>query len=121
MASPSRADTLIDEIDDGAFVAIEEADKLAEIRRSHIVEDGVEVAVIGHVERINPEPNVVHFASSVSEEWHTKYAIEFHVQRKIFWETLAVGRAHILLLNINRGVWEAGVNVDERAERKLPG
>jgi len=59
VASPSRAGTLIDEIDDGAFVAIEEADELAEIRGSHVVEDSIEVAVIGHVERINPEPNVV--------------------------------------------------------------
>ena len=121
MASPSRADTLIDEIDDGAFVAIEEADKLAEIRRSHIVEDGVEVAVIGHVERVDPKTNVVHLAAPVSEERHAKLAIKFHVERKIFREAFAVGRAHILLLNINRGVWEAGVNVDERAERKLPG
>ena len=121
MAATGGGPALVDEIDYGAFVTIEEADELAEIRGSDIVVDGVEVAVIGHVERVNSKPDVVHFAASVSEERHAKLAIEFHVQRKIFREALTVGRADILLLNINRGIREAGVNIDERAERELPG
>src|ERR1700730_17619098 len=114
------ATVLVNEIDYGTFVAIEEADKLAEIRRSDVVKDGVEVAVIGYVERIDPEPDVMDLATPVSKQRQAELAVEFHVQRKIFREALSVGRAHILLLNINRRIREAGVNVDERAERELP-
>jgi len=32
--------------------------------------------------------------------WHAKNMHRFSCQRKIFWETIGVGRAHILLLNI---------------------
>jgi hypothetical protein len=108
---------LIDEIDYSAFVAIEETDELAEVRRSDIVVDGVEVAMIGDVECVDAEPDVVHFAAPVSEKRHAKLAIKLHIQGKVFREALPVGSAHVLLLNIDRGIRKAGVNVKERAER----
>ena len=110
------ATRLIDEIDYGAFVAIEEADELTEVRRGDVIVDGVEIAVIGEVERVNAEPDVVDLAAAVAEEWHAELAVEFHIQRKIFRETLPVGRADILLLNVNRRIGKARVNVYERAE-----
>ena len=42
--------SLVDEIDNGAVAAVQEADELAEVWRCHVVVDGVEVAVIGDVE-----------------------------------------------------------------------
>src|SRR5579859_126321 len=121
LASAARARGLIDEIDDRAFVAVKEADELAEIRRSYVVVDGVEVAVVGHVECVNTQPYMVDFATPVSEQWQAELAIELKVQREIFREALSIGRADVLLLNIDRRVREAGVNVDERAECELPG
>ena len=102
MAAAEGEPGLIDEIDNGTFVAIKEADELAEIRRKDVVVDGVEVAVIGHVERVDTETDMVLLAAPVAEERHAKLAVEFHIQRKIFRETLAVRRADILLLNIDR-------------------
>jgi len=51
---PSCADTLIDEIDDGAFVAIEEPTNWPKFG-SYVVEDSIEACRDGHVERINPD------------------------------------------------------------------
>src|SRR5690348_5584596 len=120
VAATEGGSNLVDEIDNGTFVAIEEADELAEIRRKDVVVDGVEVAVIGHVERIDTKTDMVLLAAPVTKERHAKLAVEFHVQRKIFRETLAIRRADVLLLNIDRRVRKSGMNVDKRAKRKLP-
>ena len=120
MAATDGWPGLIDEIDNGAFVTIEESDELSEIRRKDIVVDGVEVAVIGHVERIDAEPDMVLLAAAVAEKRNAKLPVEFHIQRKIFREALSVGRADVLLLNIDRRVREPSVNVHERAEGQLP-
>ena len=111
LAPSAHEHELVDEIDDGAFVAIQEADKLAEIRRSNVVVDGVEIAVIGHVERVDAEADVVDLAATVSKERHAELAVKLHIQRKIFREALPVRRAHILLLNVtNHGNFNAVYN-----------
>jgi hypothetical protein len=53
-------------------VAIKEPGKLPKVRRRYVVEDGIEIAMIGDIERVDAEPDVMSFPASVAEEWYAK-------------------------------------------------
>lgn len=71
-SGPKCCKVSIYEIDDGALVAIEETDELPEFRGRHIVVDRVEIAVIGDVERVYPQPDVMPLSILSFQEGHAK-------------------------------------------------
>src|SRR6185295_16308279 len=54
----------VNKIDHCAVAAVEESGELSKIRRGHVVVHGVEVSVVGDVQRIEAEPNVMNFAGT---------------------------------------------------------
>jgi len=57
-----RGEASIRKVDDHAFMAVEEAHELSKVGRSDVVIDCAEVSVIGYVERVRSEPDVMPFA-----------------------------------------------------------
>src|SRR5208337_3175396 len=51
---------------------------------------------------------------------HAKVFGQLQVEREISWETKAVGRAHVVLENIDRGKGETGMEVKHRAGGNIP-
>jgi hypothetical protein len=49
----------VNKVESHAFVSVEETDKLAEVGRRHIIVDGVEISMIGDVQRIGAQPEVM--------------------------------------------------------------
>jgi hypothetical protein len=56
-------------------VSIKESYKLSEVRGGNVVVDRVEIAVIGNVQREDPQPNVMRFSAFTFEKWDAELAI----------------------------------------------
>ena len=110
----------VHKIKDQAFVSIKESYKLSEVRRGNVVVDRVEVSVIGNVQRVDPQPNVMRFPAFTFEKRDAELAIRLEVQGKKFREALPVRSANILLRGIHSRVGKTGVDVQERTEGDLP-
>ena len=82
--------TLVHELDNGAVPAIQKARKLAKVGSRNVVIDGVEVSVVGRVQRIYAQPEVMSFVVVYTRKRNAKLPIQFQVQRKECGKALSV-------------------------------
>ena len=104
-------DGSVQKIEDQALVSIKESYKLSEVRRGNVVVDRIKVAVIGNVQRVDPEPNVMRFPALALEKRNAKLSMRFEVQGKEFREAPPVRSADIFLRYIYRRVRKPRVDV----------
>ena len=113
----------VDEVDDGAVAAVEEARELAEVWGGDVVIDGIEVAVIGDVQGVETEADVMGLVPALAgaEEGDAKFTIDLHVEREVSGEALAVRGAHVVLLHIDVRIGVATVDVGDGTELEFLG
>src|SRR5271169_1385091 len=68
------------EIDNRAVAPVQKSDELTEIWRGYVVVDGVEIAVIGDIERIEAQPNMVDLAAFRPNKRNLDDTVDFYVQ-----------------------------------------
>lgn len=94
------------------------ARELAEICGRDVVVDVAEIPVVGEIEdSYRPAEFVVLCPGNPA---HAKVFGKLQVERKISWETKAVGRSNVVLENVNSGIREACVKVDHGAGGNVP-
>jgi len=75
-----KAEASVHKIEGHALVSIQESYKLPKVRRGHIVVDSIVISMIGHVQRVGPEPKVMSFSTLAFDERYPKRAISLEVQ-----------------------------------------
>ena len=70
----------IDKVQSHAFVSVEESYKGMKVGRVDIIVNGAEIPMIGNVEHISPEPEVMRFPALRFQDGYSKDAIGLEVQ-----------------------------------------
>src|SRR6266852_6131477 len=95
----------------------------AEMRRSDVVVDLTEIAVIGEVDYIEAEPDLAR--TEVKPARDAEVPVDLGIDGKKHRKSLGVGQPNVILTLIYFGIRKARVHVDERAEnqgeRKMKG
>ena len=78
-------------------MSVKKSDELAEARRSHVIVDGVEISVVGDVDGISAEPEMMILAVGSLKKRYAEGSIGFEIQREEDGEALAVWSTDILL------------------------
>src|SRR6266481_5141531 len=95
----------------------------AEMRRSDVVEDLTEIAVIGEVDYIEAEPDLAR--TEVKPARDAEVPVDLGIDGKKHRKSLGVGQPNVILTLIYFGIRKARVHVDDRpenqGERKMKG
>ena len=95
------------------------ARELAEICGGDVVVDVAEVPMVGEIEdSYRPAKLMILGPRNPA---HAKVFRKLQVEREISWETKAVGRANVVLKNINSGIRETCMEVEHGAGGNIPG
>ena len=70
----------IRKVDDQAFMPVQEAHELSKVGRSDVVIDCAEVSVVGYVERVRSEPDVMPFAILALQKGNPELTINLHIK-----------------------------------------
>src|SRR5215472_8336316 len=92
----------IHKIEGHTFVAVQKPDKLAKVGRGNVVVDGAEVSVIGHVQRVDAQAEVVLLTALPLNVRDAEGAVSLKVQGEKFREAAAIGSADVLLTDSDR-------------------
>jgi len=93
--------------------------ELAEICGGNVVVNIAEVSMVGEIEDSNRSAKFVILGPGNPS--HAKVFGKLQVERKIGWETKAVGRSNVVLENVNSGMRGPCVEIEHGACGNVPG
>ena len=75
-----KAEASVHKIEGHAFVSVQKSYKAPIVRRGHIIVDSTVIPMIGNVQRIDPEPEMMSSTTLAFEEGYTERAIRLEVE-----------------------------------------